>query len=301
MKPDQKSISPRAWALMFLLGTLWGASFLCNKVALTEVGVLTIVGFRAVIAAVALWLWVFMTRAPVAITRRALAGFAAMGLLNTALPFTLIVWGQQHIESGLAAILNASTAIFAVPLAALIFADEHLTWRKGLGVVVGFFGVATAIGLQNLIHLDLTSTAQLSCLSATLCYAVAAPVARVTLRDVRFDVSAAGMMTAAAIYMVPAALWVEGVPSFGYQATTWAAILYIALASSAVASLLYYRVLGMAGAGNLSLVTLLVAPMAIVLGAVVYGEALPARAFVGFALLAAGLLIINGKFPKVAR
>ena len=298
---QQKTLTLEGWILLFVLSAIWGGSFLSNRVVLEEVPVFTVVAFRVVLGAMLLWIWVFSRGLPLPKGGKRWALIALSSVLNNVVPFTLIVWGQQHIESGLAAILNASTAIFAVPLAALIFADEHLTWRKGLGVVIGFFGVATAIGLQNLIHLDLTSTAQLSCLAATLCYAVAAPVARVTLRDVRFDVAAAGMMTAAAIYTVPAALWVEGVPSFGYQATTWAAILYIALASSAVASLLYYRVLGMAGAGNLSLVTLLVAPMAIVLGAVVYGEALPARAFVGFALLAAGLLIINGKFPKVAR
>ncbi len=292
---EQKSISARGWALMFLLGAIWGASFLCNRIALTEVGVLTIVGFRTVLAAVALWLWIGWRGVPVSINGRIVLGFVAMGVLNSALPFSLIVWGQQHIPSGLAAILNASTAVFTVPLAALVFADEHLTWRKAMGVGIGFVGVATAIGLQNLTQLDLTSLGQLACIGATLCYATAAALGRILLRGVRPEVSAAGMMTAAALVMVPAAIWSEGVPTFAYHPATWAAIAYVGIAASAVASLLYYVLLTMMGAGNISLVTLLVAPVAIVLGAVTFGEALPLTAFIGFALLATGLVILNSK------
>lgn len=294
----QSPIPARAWALLLLLALLWGASFLANRRALEEVGVLTTVAVRVGLGAVVLWLWVGWRRLPLPPLRRALPAFLAMGILNNAIPFTLIVWGQTRIDSGLAAILNATTALFAVAVAAAVHADERMTGRKALGVATGFAGVALAIGPSALLTLDLAAVAQLAVLGAALSYACAAVFARRALAGVAPEVAAAGMLTAAAALLLPAALLVDGAPPHPLESGTWAALLYLALAAGALAYLLYYRILALAGAGTLGLVTLLIPPVALILGAATYGEALPPRAFAGFALIAAGLLVLDGRLLR---
>lgn len=291
----QKTIPPRAWAELLLLATIWGGSFISNRLALNEVPVLTTVAFRVAGACLLLWVYVRLRRLPVPRSPRIWMAFLMMGLLNNALPFTLITWGQLTIPSGLAAIVNASTAIFGVLAAALIFRDERLTARRLTGVLLGFAGVAVAIGLQALTTLNLTSLPQLALVAAAVSYALAAVFARRMLGGLAPQVAAAGMLTGSTVLMVPAALWADGAPSVTHSPGIWAALGYLAIISTAGAYLLYYRVLGMAGAGNLSLVTLLTAPIAILLGALILGEALPPRAYAGFALIAFGLLIIDGR------
>lgn len=292
--PQQK-MSRTAWALLLLLSAIWGASFLSNRAALEEVPVLTTVAFRVAGAALALWLWIAVRRLPVPREPGLIWRFAVMGLLNNVIPFTLIVWGQQHVPSGLAAILNATTAVLTVIVATFAFPDERLTARKGLSVLVGLAGVATVMGPDAIAAFDPASAGQLAILGASLSYAFAATFARGAVRGLRPEVSAAGMLTAATVFMIPAALWTDGAPSLDYRPATWAALGYLAFAASAFAYLLYYAVLARAGAGNLGLVTLLIPPFAIVLGAAVYHEALPPRAWAGFGLLALGLLLLDGR------
>ena len=291
----QKSIPPRAWAELLLLATIWGGSFISNRLALNEVPVLTTVAFRVAGACILLWVYVRLRRLPVPRSPRIWLAFLAMGLLNNALPFTLITWGQLTIPSGLAAIVNASTAIFGVLVAALAFRDERLTARRLTGVLLGFAGVAVAIGLHALTTLNLTSLPQLALVAAAISYALAAAFARRVLGGLPPQVAAAGMLTGSSLLMLPTALWIDGPPVLTHGAQVWGALGYLAILSTAGAYLLYYRVLGMAGAGNLSLVTLLTAPVAIVMGALILNEALPLRAYAGFALIALGLLIIDGR------
>lgn len=293
----QRRLDAKAWGLLLLLSAIWGASFLSNRAALAEVGVLTTVAFRVGGAAVALWLWICLRRLPLPRDPAMLWRFAVMGLLNNVIPFSLIVWGQKHVDSGLAAILNAATAIFTVLVVTLVFADERLTLRKAAGVMLGFAGVAVATGPSTLTAFNPASLGQIAILGASLAYAFAATFARVAVRGLRPEVSAAGMLTAAAIVMIPAALVVEGVPGLDYRPATWAALAYLALIASALAYLLYYTVLRLAGAGNLGLVTLLIPPFAVALGALVYDEALAPSAWAGFGLLAVGLLILDGRLP----
>jgi drug/metabolite transporter (DMT)-like permease len=291
----QKTIPPRAWAELLLLATIWGGSFISNRLALNEVPVLTTVAFRVAGACLLLWVYVRLRGLPIPRSPRIWLAFLVMGLLNNALPFTLITWGQLTIASGLAAIVNASTAVFGVLVAALVFRDERLTARRLTGVLLGFTGVAVAIGLQALTTLNLTSLPQLALVAAAVSYALAAVFARRMLGGLAPQVAAAGMLTGSSLLMLPAALWIDGLPVLTHGAQIWAALGYLAVISTAGAYLLYYRVLSLAGAGNLSLVTLLTAPIAIVLGALILNEALPLRAYAGFALIALGLLIIDGR------
>lgn len=291
----QDSISAGTWGLMALLALLWGASFLSIRIALDEVPPLTAVAHRVSGASIILWLYVFARGIPLPRGRRVWIGFAGMGLLNNVIPFSLMAWGQLHISSGLTAIFNASTAIFGVLVASLLLADERLTRRKAIGVATGFAGVVTAIGADSLRDFDITSLAQLAVLAGTLSYSFAGVWARKWLTGLPPQVAAAGMLTASTLVIVPLAWIVDGPIRLDLAPRTLAAIAYYAVGATALAYLLYYSVLARAGSGNLMLVTLLIAPVAILLGALVLGETLPANAYKGFALLALGLAIIDGR------
>ncbi len=298
MSPVQKTISPRAWAELTILSLIWGASFLSIRIALNEIGPLTAVAHRTVWAMLILWTYVIAARLPLPKTPRIWGAFLVMGLLNNVIPFSLMAWGQLHIETGLTSILNAATAIFGVIAAALFFADERLTARKAIGVTLGFFGVATAIGLSALTQFDIRSLGQLAVIGGTISYALAGVWARKMLGGLTPQMAAAGMLTGSSLITLPAAWIIEGPINLQLTPQTWAAIAYYAIIATAVAYLLYYRVLAMAGSGNLMLCTLLVAPVAIILGALVLGEALPLRAYAGFGLLALGLIILDGRLLK---
>jgi drug/metabolite transporter (DMT)-like permease len=298
----QKTISGRAWAEMLLLASIWGGSFLSIRIALDKIGPLTSVAHRTGWAMLALWAVVLVMRLPVPRSPRIWVGFLVMGVLNNAIPFALMAWGQLYIETGLTSILNASTAIFGVIAAAVFFADERITVRKGAGVALGFVGVATAIGLENFRNFDLRSLAQLAILAGAVSYALAGVWARRFLGGLAPQIAAAGMLTGSTAITVPLALWFEGPITLDLQPSTIIAIGYYALIATAGAYLLYYRVLTVAGSGNLMLVTLLISPVAIILGALVRNESLGPNAFVGFALLALGLSILDGRvWARLAR
>lgn len=292
---QQKSLTARSWAELLLLALIWGASFLSNRVALNETGVFTIVAWRVGGACLVLWTVVALHGLSMPRGPRIWGAFVVMGILNNVLPFSLITWGQMTIPSGTAAILNASTALMGVVVASVLFRDERLTVNRLAGVAVGFAGVVTVIGWQALTVIDLHSLSQLALLAASLSYACAGAWARRQLGGLPPLVAAAGMLTGSSLVMIPLALAIEGLPVLHHSAATWAALGYLAVVATAGAYMLYYRVLAAAGAGNLSLVTLLVAPFAILLGALVLGETLPPRAYAGFAILAAGLLLIDGR------
>ncbi|MCY4333819.1 MAG: DMT family transporter [Litoreibacter sp.] len=297
----QKTLTTRAWGELLLLSAIWGASFLSIRVALDEVPFVTSVAHRVVWAAIILWAYILIRRLPLPADPRIWGAFLVMGILNNVIPFSLMAWGQLHIETGLTSIFNAATAIFGVLVAALVFTDEKLTPNRLAGVLIGFAGVAVAIGLENLRNFDLRSLAQLAVLAGTLSYACAGAWARKTLGALPPQLAAAGMLTGSSIVMLPAALLIDGTPSFALQTDTILAVAYYAVIATSGAYLLYYRVLAMAGSGNLMLCTLLIVPVAITLGAVFRGEALSPNALIGFAILAFGLMVLDGRILRLLR
>lgn len=298
MNQTNRHIPPLAWVLLCALALVWGTSFLSNRAALGGAGVLTVVTIRVSGGALALWAWVALRRLPLPNDPRFLFRFLVMGALNNAIPFSLIVWGQKHIDSGLASILNASTAIFGVLVAAAVFADERLTPTRLAGVGLGFLGVVIAIGPQALGSFSLASAGQWAVIGASVSYGFAGAYARHAIKGLAPEVAAAGMLSGGVVWLAPAMLAFEGVPSLSYAAPVWAGLIWLALGCSALAYLLYYRILALAGAGNLSLVTLLIPPVAIVAGWAVYGERLGLNALAGFAVLALGLALVNRR-PKL--
>ena len=291
----QTSISTRAWIELTLLATIWGISFLAIRTALDEIGPFTSVMHRTFWAMLVLWGFVLIGRHPVPRSIRVWFAFVVMGLLNNAIPFSLMAWGQVHVPVGLTAIFNSASAIFGVVVAAMVFADERLSPRKVLGVGLGFLGVCLAIGFDSLRQFDTTSLAQLAIITGTLSYACASAWARKMLHGISPVVAAAAMLTSATVFTIPVAIFAEGPPNFALSAITWISISYYAVIATAIAYLLYYRILAMAGSGNLMLVTLMIPPVSIALGSIVRDESLHPGGYLGFALLALGLSIVDGR------
>ncbi|AJE46938.1 DMT family transporter [Celeribacter indicus] len=295
----QKTISPAAWAGLFAMGLLWGGSFLAVAFLIRELPVYWVVAARVSLAALILWGYVLLARLPLPPLRRSLWRFVVTGCLTSALPFLLITWAQHRIPSGLAGILNASTALFGVVFAALVFADERLGLRKLAGVCLGLLGIVTVIGPGALRALDLTSLSQLAMIAATMSYGLSNALGRLLLSELRPEVAAAGMLSGAALCALPVAFALSGPPPLALLPATWVALVYLAVVATGFTYLIYYRVLRAAGAGNTSLTTLIVAPVSIALGALVLGESLPPRAYAGFALIALGLLTLDGRILRL--
>ena len=293
-----RSIPTRTWFELALLGMIWGGSFLAIRLALNEVGFVTSVAHRVFWAALIMWGYVAVARLPVPRDPRIWIAFFVMGLLNNVIPFSLMAWGQLHIPTGLASVFNAGTAIFGALLAALLLADERPTLRKSIGIALGFAGVAVAIGLESLRDFDIRSLAQLAVITGTMSYAFASIWARLRLTGLAPQVAAAGMLTGSSLVMVPAALLIDGAPRFdiGWQAA--AAIAYYVIFATAGAYLLYYRILAAAGAANTMIVTLLIPPVSIVLGALVLDEVLSPNVYAGLALLGLGLIVLDGRLLR---
>ena len=291
----QKEMSTRAWVELISLGLVWGGVFLAVAVLLREIPVFTLVAIRVSVAALLLWIYVLVRNRPIPKGWRIWGALLVMGGLNTAIPFTLLTFGQTQIESGLTSIFNAFTAVSGTIVAAIFLSDERMTRRKLVGAVFGVSGVAITVGLESLKSFDIRSVAQLACIGATISYAFAGVWARTQLKGIKADVATAGMLLGASIIMIPIALVFEGIPHPSISGTAWIAMLYYIPIATAFAYILYFRIVDMAGSANTLLVTLIVSPVAVILGAVVLAEVLPLRAFFGFALIAIGLIIIDGR------
>lgn len=294
----QTSLSTRAWALLALLGLIWGSSFLTTTELVEEMAPLHVVTHRVTWAALALWLYVLARRFALPRDPATLGALFLMGIGNNVIPFTLQAYAQETIESGLAGILNATTAIFGPLVAAIFLADERLTGRKAAGVAFGFVGVAVVMGWDSLRSFDPRALAQLAMLGSTLAYALSSVWARKRLRHLRPEVAALGMLTGSALSMLILSRLIVGPLPLALPAGTVAAIAYYALVVTAGAYLIYYAIINLAGAGNATLVTLLIVPVAVALGALVRAETLPLSAYLGFGLIALGLVVIDGRLLR---
>jgi len=294
-------MSTRAWAELVLLSTIWGGVFFALAVAQREIGTLTAVLHRVGWASVLLWLVVAWRGLPVPRQAATWGALLVMGCLNNVIPFCLITWGQTQIGTGLASIFNAMTAVFAVLVAALCLADEPLTGRRVAGVLLGFAGVVVIKGPERLLAFDPQALGAWAVLAGAFSYALAGAWGKRHLRGQPPLVAAAGMLTGSTLMMIPLALAVDGVPTLSLKADTWAAIGYFSVVATSGAYLLYCRVLGMAGAGNLLLCTLIIPPVALFLAVAVLGERLEPQAIAGFALIAAGLAVIDGRLFRRRR
>jgi len=298
LPPARRAMPAVDWLMLVSLSILWGGSFFFAKIATLELPPLTVALGRVAIAASLL---VALARATgVALPDRfGWRPFVVLGLLNNALPFSLIFWGQTHIPSGLAAILNATTPLFTVLVAHFATVDERLTPARLTGVAAGFAGVVVMIGPGLLRDLGVDIAAQLACLGAAVSYAFAGVYARRFRGEPAMRV-AAGQLVASSVLLAPLVVIVDrpwNVAAPGVNA--WAALLALAALSTALGYLIYFRILARAGATNVLLVTFLIPVSAILLGTLLLGEHLAARHLVGMAAIAVGLAAIDGRPLKL--
>ncbi len=295
-------MSWRLWISLLCLSMLWGGSFFFAKVAVAELPPLAVVFGRVALAAA--MLNCALAVAGTSLFRRGMPwpAFFAMGLLNNILPFALLFWGQTHIASGLAGILNATTPLFTVIVAHFFTQDEKLSATKGVALLLGLAGVVVLVGPVAASAVAADFWGQLACLAAALSYAFAGVYGR------RFKAmgiapadAAAGQLTASSVLILPIMLidrpWLLPAPS----PAVWSALVGIALFSTALGYVLYFRILAAAGATNLLLVTFLIPISAIVLGSVFLGERLEPLHFAGMALIGLGLAVIDGRAAAALR
>ena len=269
MAGAQRAMTPREWGLLALLSLLWGGSFFFVAVAVKELPPLTLVALRVSLAAALIWASAPLIGVSPPKSMRAVAALAVLGFGNNALPFALIAWGQTHLPSGLASILNAATPLFTVLAAHVLTVEEKLSGLKLFGTIAGMAGVASLLGPDLLWGgAAINVWAELAVLGAALSYALSAIFARrvrsLGLKPI--DV-AAGQATAATVFLAPLALaidrpWTLPMPSEAVVAS----VLAIAAFSTALAYIVYFRILAGAGATNVLLVTLLVPVTSVISG-----------------------------------
>jgi drug/metabolite transporter (DMT)-like permease len=285
------------WLVLLFLALIWGGAFFFIGVAVRHVPPLTYVWLRLTIGAAGLWAYLVVRGERIRLPRQVWGSILLLALLNNALPFTLFGWSQTHIASGLASILNATTPIWGVVVAHFLTRDERMNPRKLAGVLLGFGGVATMIGPSLLSNLGTSGLAELACVAAALSYALAAVWAR---RFRRLGISpfgvTTGQLTAGALMMLPMSMFVDKPWTHAFPPmSAVAAITALALLCTALGYVLYFRLIDHAGATNALLVTLLVPPVAILLGGLFLGETLAPQDFGGLALIALGLAAIDGR------
>jgi drug/metabolite transporter (DMT)-like permease len=298
----KRSLGPTEWTLLIALGLIWGASYFFFAIALNALPVFTIVWLRIAIAASALWVLVIASGIALPRDRTVWRDFLLLGLLNNAIPFSLIVYSQTQIASGLAAVLNGVTPFFTVLAANALTRDEKFSANRLAGSIVGLAGVASMIGFDAVSTLGQAIWPQLAAVAASLTYAFSSIFAR------RFSgqpplLTAAGQTTGSTLLMLPVMLmidrpWTITNPGLG----VWAAILGLALICTSLAYVMFFEILKRAGATNVQLVTFLVPVSAILLGIAFLGESLKPQHILGMAAIGLGLALIDGRlFARLRR
>jgi drug/metabolite transporter (DMT)-like permease len=287
---DSKSIP-----MLLLLAVVWGGSFFFGEVALREVPPLTLTLHRVIWAVPILVLIVLFKGISVPRSPRIWGAYLVMGALNNAIPFSLLFWGQTQIESGLVSILNGTTAMFAAVVAGLLLPDEALTAKKVIGAGLGIAGVAFIMGPSALTNFNLSNLAQLAILGATLSYAFAGVWGKTALAGQLPLMNALGMLIGSTVLMIPIVLVFDGRPNLALSLGVWGALIGMAVLSTALAYFLYFAILVRAGAANLLLVTLLIPPVAIGLGAVFLDERIGIEAWIGFVIIGLGFAVTDGR------
>lgn len=291
-------MSASAWALLLTLSVIWGGSYFFIKVAVDDFEPLTIVLGRVLIAAVILNLVILARGQRMPSTFTAWKPFIVMSLLNSLVPYSLIVWGETHIASGLAAILGATVPIFTIVLAHFLTADEHLSPAKVGGVVLGLVGVIVIMGDGLLAIASDNGLAQVAVLASAVSYALSGIFGR-RLKGTPPLISATGQMTSASIVLLPIALlierpWANATP----RLDSVSAIVGLATLCTAIAYLLFFRVLASAGASNVSVVTFLIPVSSLILGTLFLDESIVPRHLLGMALIGLAMISIDNRLAR---
>lgn len=279
------------WLLFFGLGLAWGSSFLWIKLALGEVGPFNLVGWRLLFAILALLVVIGVSRPPFPKDRRTWAALLILGIINTALPFWLITWAEQHIDSAVASVINSSVPLFTMLIAHFALTDDRLTMQRVIGLLVGFGGILILFS-RELGSAQATLMGQAAALLGAIFYALSAVFIRRTLKGVSPMVQALAPLFSAEAFILSAALLNEGI-QVPQQPLTWLALIWLGVVGSCIAYLLYYRLMHQIGPTRTTLVTYLFPVFGIALGAIFLSEPIDAHLLGGSALILASVAIVN--------
>ena len=299
-----QTMSTKDWSMLLLLSCLWGGSFFFIGVAVTELPPLTIVTLRVGLAAIILWIFFLVSGQEIPKSLKLWRTFFVLGLLGNAIPFSLIVWGQTHITSGLASIINATTPLFTILIAGTLLSDERITGGKLIGVALGILGVAVLIiGPSRMIEITSDTTAQLAVVGAAISYGFATVYGRrFKAMGISPLTTVIGQVTTATVILLPLALIVERPDQLSNPSIqVWLAVFSLAAFSTVLAYILFFRILSSAGATNVVLVTFLVPITASLLGWLVLDEQLYIEHFIGMAFIGLGLASIDGRPWRYAK
>lgn len=292
------------WAMLLLLSFLWGGSFFLISVLVAELPPLTIVTIRVGVAALTLWAVLLVGGYDIPKTFKLWRAFFMLGLLNNVIPFTFIVWGQNHIGAGLASIMNATTPLFTILIAGAFLVDEHITPQKVAGVVLGLIGVSVLIGAESLagigLDISLQTLAQLAIMGAAISYGCASVFGRrfKALGVSPFSTSV-GQVTASTLILLPITFVIERPDQLANPSLqAWLSILCLGVFCTALGYTLFFKILSSSGATNVVLVTFLVPVTASFLGWLILNEQLHSSHFIGMAFIGLGLAAIDGRVLK---
>jgi drug/metabolite transporter (DMT)-like permease len=287
--------SKKPWLAFAALSLIWGSSFLWIKIAVQEIGPMTLVAFRLLFGLLALLAAARLTRQRLEVTRRDLRSYALVAVLNTALPFTLISWGETRIDSGTAAILNGAMPLFVLVIAHFWLQDEHITWPRLAGLLVGFAGVGLVVGLGSEGVFEGNRLGQLAVLGGALSYALANTYVRRNLRDRRPLTQATMTVLVADIVLWASVAGFERPAQLPQLPITWIAMLWLGLLGTGIAYLLYFYLINSMGSTRSSLVTYTMPVIGVALGVIFLGEPLSGQVLLGTLLVVAGVVLVNRK------
>lgn len=296
-------MSSADWGTIMLLSLLWGGAFFMIELGLRGFPPNSLVFLRMALAVPPMLLALKILGHRLPDDRKSWTQLFVLGAINAAFPFILFFWGQTQIDSGLASVLNATTPLWGVMTAHFLTRDEKATPARVVGVVLGLAGIVVMVGTEALGGISGSVIAQLACLAATLLYALAAVYGRTLSQSTMTPlVVATGQVITAAIIMLPVMLITDQpwtLPMAGWDA--WAGAIGLAIPSTAIAYFFYFRLIDSAGASNAMLVAFIMPVIAIILGVVALGETVEGKELAGAALIALGLIAIDGRLlPRLA-
>jgi drug/metabolite transporter (DMT)-like permease len=286
------------WLIFLALGFMWGSSYLFIKLAVDSFGTFTLIALRLLIGAAFLWVVLRASRTPLPRDRRAYLHLIVMSVINITIPFALITWAEQSVDSALAAILNSTVPLMVIVIAPMFLPDEPIRVNGLLGLAIGFAGVVLIVS-PGLMGATATAAGQLALLGSSLAYAVGNVYARKNVRGLPPMIPAVFQVTFALIIVGLIALvferpWETATPDF----EAWFSVIWLGILGSGMAYLAYFRLLSRWGATRTSLVAYLLPIVGIVLGFLVLQEPIDVTLIAGTALVIAGVALVNGRWGR---
>lgn len=285
------------WLLFLVLGFMWGSSYLFIKIAVDSFGTFTLIALRLVIGVAFLWVAFRLNGTSLPRERRIYGHLIVMALVNITIPFALITWAEQSVDSALAAILNATVPLFVIVIAPMFLHDEPIRTNGVVGLAIGFIGVVLLVspGLMSATG-DLAGSIAL--LGSSLAYALGNVYSRRNVRGLAPLIPAVFQVSIAFVIVATLALVLEHPWTARPDIGDWFSVVWLGVFGSGAAYILYFRLLGRWGATRTSLVAYLLPVYGIVLGFLVLNEPIDLTLIAGTALIIAGVALVNGPWGR---